>query len=112
MRKTSFVLAVAAVSSGLLATTNLFAGPSETYQFLDPIEISAGGVPIRTESPGYASPAMVDLDGDGLEDLIVGQFKGGKMLFCKNTGASGTPAFAESAWIETSGQPATVPGVW
>ncbi len=78
-------------------------------EFEAPLRLKAGGAPIRVESPGYAAPCWVDLTGNGKKDLIVGQYKGGKMMVYKNLGDG---KFAEGVWLEAEGKAAEVPGVW
>ena len=46
---------------------------------------AADGV-VRVEAPGYASPCWADVDGDGKKDLLVGQFKDGKIRVFKGLG--------------------------
>jgi len=78
-------------------------------EFEPPVRLKAGGVPIRVESPGYAAPCWVDVDGDGKKDLVVGQFNKGKMKVYKNLGQG---KFAEGVWLMADGKVAEVPGVW
>ncbi len=73
------------------------------------MRLSAGGVPIRVESPGYAAPCWADVDGDGVKDLLVGQFRGGKILYCKNLGGG---ELSKGEWLQADGKIAEVPGVW
>lgn len=80
-----------------------------TPSFSAPVQIKAAGEFIRVEQPGYAAPCWHDVDEDGLGDLVVGQFNGGKMNVYRNLG-DGT--FAEGEWIEANGKVAQVPGVW
>src|SRR5262245_46079112 len=76
-------------------------------EFEKPVRIKVAGKAIRVESPGYAAPCLVKLD--GAEYLVVGQFNKGKMKAYKSLGKGD---FAEGAWLETDGKPAEVPGVW
>ena len=78
-------------------------------EFEAPVRLKAGGVPIRVEAPGYAAPCWVDVDGDGKKDLVVGQFRDGKMKVYKNLGKG---KFAEGVWLQAEGKDAEVPGVW
>lgn len=78
-------------------------------EFEPPVRLKAGGVPIRVESPGYAAPCWVDVDGDGKKDLVVGQFRQGKLKVYKNLGNG---KFAEGVWLQAEGKLAEVPGVW
>ena len=69
----------------------------------------AGDERIRVESPGYASPGLGDINGDGRPELLVGQFSKGKIQVFQWGGGL---AFAEGSWLEAGGQVAEVPGVW
>src|SRR3954470_17550304 len=78
-------------------------------EFQPPVRLTADGVPVRVESPGYAAPCWADIDGDGKKDLLVGQFHLGKIRVFKNLGQGN---FAEGAWLQAGGKAAEVPGVW
>lgn len=78
-------------------------------EFEPPVMMTAAGEPIRVESPGYAAPCWTDFDGDGQKDLLVGQFRDGKIRFFRNAGDGQLEA---GRWVEAAGQVATVPGVW
>ena len=80
--------------------------------FHAPIQLQADGKPVATESPGYAAPTLADVDGDGKADLVVGQFKQGKMHVFKNIGTPTAPKFGKGAFIQSGGEPALVPDVW
>jgi len=85
---------------------------ANSVEFEEPFRLEAGGEIICAESPGYACPTVFDLDADGKEDLIVGQFNGGKMMFYKNIGIPGKLKFAKGTWLMNGKKPASVPGVW
>ena len=82
---------------------------SSRISFTEPVRITAGGSPIRTEGPGYAAPAFHDVNGDGHKDLVVGQFNGGKLMVYPGA-ADGT--YGEGSWLMADGEIAEVPGVW
>jgi hypothetical protein len=78
-------------------------------EFQAPIRLTADGVPIRVEEPGYAAPCWADIDGDGKKDLLVGQFSEGKIRVYKNLGGG---KLAAGAWLQADGIDAEIPGVW
>jgi hypothetical protein len=97
----------------LLATLGLLCWPAlcgaQELRFHPPVRVTAGGAPIRVESPGYAAPCLADVDGDGIPDLLVGQFRGGKIRVYKGLGGG---KFAAGNWLQAGGKDAEVPGVW
>jgi hypothetical protein len=95
----------------LLAVLGLFccAAQGSAAEFEPPVRLKAGGVAIRVEAPGYASPCWADVDGDGKMDLLVGQFRQGKIQVFKGLGDG---KFAKGAWLQAEGNVAEVPGVW
>ena len=90
---------------GLLCCSTL----GSAVEFAAPVRLKAGGVPIRVEVPGYASPCLADLNGNGKMDLLVGQFNGGKIQVFKGLGGG---KFAPGTWLQAEGKVAEVPGVW
>jgi hypothetical protein len=78
-------------------------------EFEPPVRLTAGDAPIKVESPGYAAPCWADLDGDGKKDLLVGQFRQGKIRVFKHEGGA---KFGAGKWLEADGKVAEVPGVW
>jgi VCBS repeat protein len=78
-------------------------------EFKSPVRLQANGAPVRVDSPGYAAPCWADVDGDGKKDLLVGQFRGGKIQVYKNLGDGKLGA---GEWLKAGGSIAEVPGVW
>ncbi len=78
-------------------------------QFHAPVRLEAAGAPIRVEEPGFAAPAWVDFDRDGKHDLVVGQFKGGKLMVYRGLDDG---KLAAGTWLEAGGKIVEVPGVW
>ncbi|MEM9801069.1 MAG: hypothetical protein AAGA20_12150 [Planctomycetota bacterium] len=99
---------------GLLATATALPAFAAQTEPLDPslhapVRVTAAGLPIEVEAPGFAFPAWHDVTGDGRADLVVGQFNGGKMKVFPR-GEDGT--FLDGHWLEAEGGVAEVPGVW
>ncbi len=95
----------------LLSTLLLGAGlaSDSSAEFQPPVRLKADGMPVRVEGPGYAAPCWADIDGDGKKDLLVGQFKKGKIRVYKNLGDG---KLAAGDWLKANGAVAEVPGVW
>jgi hypothetical protein len=56
---------------------------------------------------GHSSPAIEDMDGDGLADLVLGDF-GGKFRVYKNVGSKAEPAFEKQDQLQAGDAPAEV----
>ena len=99
----------------LLSLAALPQGPrEESPQFHAPVRLKAGADYVKVEAPGYAAPALHDVNGDGKKDLVVGQFAGGKMHLFLGAGSSdnGMPKLQKGTWLQAEGDIAEVPGVW
>lgn len=57
----------------------------------------------------YAAPLMVDWDGDGLQDLIAGQFEYGRIRFFPNQGTNQAPVFNDFQYLMDGGSYLEVP---
>lgn len=82
--------------------------PLAAQGFETPVRINAGDAPINVDV-GHAAPCYADIDGDGLKDLLVGQFGEGKLRIYKNTGSAKAPAFKEFEYLKAGGETAKVP---
>jgi hypothetical protein len=58
---------------------------------------------------GHAAPLVKDFDGDGIPDLLVGQFGEGKLRVYKNVGTAQAPRFDSFTWFKTGEQEARIP---
>jgi hypothetical protein len=90
----------------LAGTTALLA--AQTPQFAPPFRAEAAGAPINV-TIGHAAPLWRDVDGDGLADLLVGQFGEGKLRIYKNHGTKTEPLFKDFVFAKAGGADATVP---
>ncbi len=72
-----------------------------------PVPVTAGGEPIDVE--GYAAPFVGDFDGDGRNDLLVGQYVYGRLRVYRNAGTNAEPKFDRFEWFTVDGLPACVP---
>lgn len=98
------VLAVLCVTGLFMLERQLLA--DELFE--KPIRLSADGEVIDTgEQWGHSSPCFEDLDGDGLTDLLLGDF-GGKFRVYRNVGQPGKPAYKDAGLLKADGQDASV----
>lgn len=81
--------------------------------FLSPIQLSSAQGAIQTEKPGYASPCIADIDGDGKDELLVGQFfRGNVAIYEINDLTAKTEQVGEKRWLLNGKDRAKVPGVY
>jgi hypothetical protein len=76
--------------------------------FEQPVRLEADGKVIDTGPEwGHSSPCVEDIDGDGLADLVLGDF-GGKFQIYKNVGQPDAPVYQNAGKLQADGQDASV----
>jgi hypothetical protein len=73
-----------------------------------PVRLEAGGKPIDTDV-GHAAPFVGDFDGDGVNDLLVGQFGQGLLWVFRNEGSNTRPKLAAGVKFKDGGDDGRVP---
>jgi len=99
-----------------IALLCLLLPPAEPGPELDPpVRLEADGKPIDVLG-GHAAPALADVDGDGVRDLLVGQFLGegrnafqAPMRVHRNEGTEKAPRLAAFRTLDGGGDRAWVP---
>jgi hypothetical protein len=93
---------------GFLKKTGLYSQAQlSTPSFSNRIRIQAGGVNMKVDS--YTSvPWVVDWNGDGKKDLLVGCFYNGNVYFFKNSGTDASPVFTTGTKLKADGQEISV----
>lgn len=93
-------LILAAPAGGALAAED---------DLLPPVRLEAAGKPVDTEEPGHSAPFVVDWDGDGKRDLLVGQFGGGALWIYRNEGTDAAPRLGPGTKFKDGRKEGTVP---
>jgi hypothetical protein len=73
-----------------------------------PVLVLDGKEPIDVDV-GHATPYVVDWDGDGKKDLLVGQFGDGKLRIYLNKGTDAQPKFDRFTYLQAGGKAASIP---
>lgn len=73
-----------------------------------PVRIEAAGKPIDTEV-GHAGPFVGDFDGDGVNDLLVGQFGQGILRIYRNEGSNAAPRLSAGTIFKGDDKDGRVP---
>jgi hypothetical protein len=71
----------------------------QAAQLAKPFKVQVAGKPLDVENVGHAHPFLGDFDGDGVKDLLVGEFKDGKLRIYKNVGTNSEPRFDNHVWF-------------
>ena len=81
----------------------------EQELFHPPVRLSAAdGVIDSGPSWGHSGPWVEDVDGDGIRDLLVGDFSG-LFRFYRNEGTNEQPRYARAVNLQAGGVDAKVP---
>jgi len=83
----------------LLCAAGLVLG--EVPGFHSPVQIQADGALLDVGV--ISDPFMTDWDGDGLHDLLVGQFYPGKVRLYRNVGTNAVPVFQFQGYLQADG---------
>lgn len=75
--------------------------------FYPPVFVESSGD--RIDVGSHSSPCVTDWDGDGLKDLILGQFDFGMIRFYPNVGTNDSPLFEGYTLMCADGEPILLP---
>lgn len=114
----------------LIAAAALLPHTGTAQELGAPTRIQANGSPIDV-TVGHAAPFMRDMDGDGIRDLLVGEygdapfdgsrmpaatykkwgddFAQGKLRIYRNTGSNTNPVFGKFKYLQAGGEDASIP---
>jgi hypothetical protein len=98
---------LATLGLGLFLTGQALA--QEPTVFEKPVRLLADNKVIDTGAAwGHSGPCIADVDGDGVPDLLVGDFSG-KFRFYKNVGTKDKPVYTDKGFLKAGGVDAQVP---
>jgi len=89
---------------GLVAS----ASAAMSDELASPVRLEAAGKVIDTDV-GHAAPCVCDFDGDGVQDLLVGQFGDGLLWIYRNEGTNAEPRLAAGVKFKDGAKDGTVP---
>ena len=92
----------------ILGAVVLFGGVAIGTEFEAPVRIEADGAAIDTDV-GHAAPFVTDFDGDGVQDLLVGQFGEGLLWIYHNEGTDASPKLAAGKKFKGENKDGRVP---
>ena len=92
------------VLTGLVPMENAGLSPD----LAQPVRLEAAGKPIDTDI-GHAAPFVCDFDGDGIKDLLVGQFGQGILWIYHNEGTNSQPKLAAGVKFKQGTEDGRVP---
>jgi hypothetical protein len=72
------------------------------------VRLEAAGKPIDTDI-GHAAPFVCDFDGDGVQDLLVGQFGEGLLWIYRNEGTNSEAKLATGLKFKNGAEDGRVP---
>ncbi len=81
----------------------------EAGELAAPVHVMADGQPLDVGGIGYAAPFMGDYDGDGVRDLLVGEFSQGRLRIYRNLGTNSEPRFGGYEWFKDGAETGRVP---
>jgi hypothetical protein len=96
-----------AILPACLVGAALMVSNAAAQQFEKPFRLEADGKPIDVDV-GHAAPYLHDFDGDGVRDLLVGQFGEGRLRIYKNVGSDKAPKLGTHEWFMAGGEIAEV----
>lgn len=94
----------------ILMLAGLAADPGEelSTELMPPVRLKAEGEIIDTDV-GHAAPFVGDFDGDGTNDLLVGQFGNGILWIYRNEGTNAEPKLAAGTKFKDGAEDGRVP---
>jgi hypothetical protein len=98
-----FAIVMLAIVAGLQAPSD-----DPGRELSAPVRLEADGKVIDT-AIGHAAPFVGDFDGDGVNDLLVGQFGAGILWVYRNQGTNARPKLAAGAKFKEGAKDGCVP---
>jgi hypothetical protein len=91
----------------MIALAAAFCAFASPPMYQNAVFLQAGGVNIDVSY--YGSPCVYDWNGDGLKDLILGEFNYGNIRLYLNSGTNAAPVFTTYTLLAADGVAITLP---
>jgi hypothetical protein len=92
-----------------LAAPTITASISLSSELAEPVRLEAADKPIDATEIGHAAPFVYDFDGDGIKDLLVGQFRDGLLWIYRNEGTNSEPKLAAGVKFKEGKEDGRIP---
>lgn len=95
---------------GLVALAASLPAPAAVAEeLLPPVRLQADGQPIDVQLSGHAAPCVGDFDGDGVDDLMVGETYQGRMRIFRNAGSNEQFKLSGYTWFKCGADLGRIP---
>jgi hypothetical protein len=109
MRPARFILPCAVLGVIVAGALAARAEEAASGQFDPPVRLKVGEAFIDTaDHVGHAGPLVVDLNADGRDDLLVGNFRGHFQVY-RNVGTRAEPVYEDGGLLGAGGEAFLVP---
>jgi hypothetical protein len=86
--------------------------PGQGFDLERPRLLEAAGEPLVLPGVSGVSPCVGDWNGDGLDDLLLGDCRAGGLRLYRNIGTCTAPKYAAAEWVQVGDEKLRLPTPW